>query len=298
MELFQGVFAAALIKFSPLLFCSLAVALSFRAGLWNIGAEGQFLVGAIGATFIGTQIPQAVSSVWIIPTLLAATCAGALWGFVAAFLRVTRHVPEVITTLLLNFIAIELVSYLVHGPFQESAKSYPISDTIQSNLMLPLFGEDQILHAGIILAVAAALAVYLFIVRTTHGYQLRALGQNETAVIVAGFSVKKIELLTFLGSGALAGLGGGIEILGVTHRLFERISPGYGFAAIAIALLGRLHPLWIIASSFFFALLYAGSSVLERLYQIPSVTLYGAQAVVIFLVLAAGVKNGTVKYGY
>ncbi len=298
MEIFYSLCLGALVKLSPLLFCSLAVTLAFRGGLWNIGAEGQLIVGAIAATVLATQ-PWSLSGwLWTPLVLTGAVCAGAFWGGIAGFLKVTRNVPEVITTILLNFIAIELLSYCVHGPLQESAQTYPMSDTIHMNLELPVLGQDEVIHIGIVLALLFSFATYLFMFHTANGFKVRAMGQNDRAVDVAGFSLKKIRFFLFMASGAFAGFGGAIELLGVSHRLFERFSPGYGFAAIAIALLGRLHPLWIIVSSLLFAFVYAGAGILERVAGIPSTTLYIAQAVVIFIVLIIGIKKNRVSYGH
>lgn len=297
MEVFYSLCITALLKLSPLLFCSLAVAVAFKAGLWNIGAEGQFLMGALAAAAVGVQAWELSPFIWIPLILISSMAAAALWGGIAGLFRVSRNVPEVITTILLNFIALELISFSVHGPLQESARTYPISDEIHANTQLPVFGKDLVLHPGILFSLITAVVIYILIFYTRFGFKLRALGSNEKALHSAGISVKKLQLLTLMISGGLAGIGGGIEIVGVSHRLFEKFSPGYGFAAIAIALLGRLHPLWIILSSLFFAFLYSGASALERVAQIPSVTLYIVQALILFGVLFIGLKkNG--QYGY
>lgn len=298
MDIFYSITTAALLKLSPLLFCSLAVAIAFRGGLWNIGAEGQFLVGALAATAVGIQSWTLSAAIWLPLALFAAMIAGAFWGVIAGALRTSRQIPEVISTILLNFIAIELVSFFVNGPLQESAKTYPMSDPVNPKIELPVIGSEEVLHLGLFLALIFALLCYVFLFFTSDGFKVRVLGHNEKALANAGFSVNKIRLFIFIGSGALAGLGGGIELLGVSHRMFERFSPGYGFAAIAIALLGRLHPLWIIVSSLFFAFLYAGAGALERLTHVPSVILYIGQALVIFTVLYIGVKKNKVQYGY
>ncbi len=299
MELFLSITTAALLKLSPLLFCSLAVALAFRGGVWNIGVEGQFLVGALAATTIGVQSWNLSAWLWVPAALLAGAFAGAAWGWIAGILRTARKIPEVISTLLLNFMAVELVSFCVHGPLQESAKTYPMSDPVALNAELPVIGAEGVFHLGLVIALVLALFCFVFLFFTSGGFKVRALGQNEKALSVAGFSVNKIRLFLFMGSAALAGLGGAVEVLGVSHRLFERLSPGYGFAAIAIALLGKLHPLWILLSSLFFAFLYAGAAMLERVANVPSVVLYMGQAVVIFVVVLIGLKKQkSAAYGY
>jgi len=297
MEIFQSLITSTLIKLTPILFCSLGVALAFRGGLWNIGAEGQFLLGAIAATWIGVFHWNLSPWLWIPLAFFAGTVAGALWGFIPGLLRVRRHVPEVISTILLNFVAIELVAFLVHGPLQEKAKAYPMSDSIQAATRLPTFDAEGVLHIGLFLALIAAILCFAFLFKTADGYKIRAMGHNEKAVSVAGFSLSKLRVVLFMISGGLAALGGAIEVLGVSHRLYERFSPGYGFAAIAVALLGKLHPLWIILSSLFFAFLYAGAGTLERVAKIPSVVVYVAQALVIFTVLLVGLKKTRKVHG-
>lgn len=291
MEIMQSLFITTLLKFSPLLFTGLAVALAFRGGLWNIGAEGQFLAGAVAATWIGVQSWSLPPLLWVPLALAVGALAGALWGLIPGLLRVTRQVPEVISTILLNFVAYEMVSYLVHGPLQEKARSYPMSDVVNPAAQLLSLNHNNQLHIGLLLALLAAAACHFFLFRTTPGYCVRAVGHNEKATRVAGFSVGKIRLLLFVGSGALAALGGAVELLGVSHRLFERFSPGYGFAAIAVALLARLHPLWICLSALFFAALYAGAGTLERVAKIPSVAVYLVQALVIFAVLVMSLRR-------
>lgn len=291
MDILFSLLTATLLKWSPLLCCSLAVALAFRGGLWNIGAEGQFLMGAAAATWVGV-LPLGLSGfLWVPLCLLAGVLAGAVWGFLPGVLRVGRNVPEVITTILLNFVALEGIGFLVHGPLQEKAKTYPMSDRVDPAVMLPVFGADKVLHFGLLIALITAVICYFFLMRTSVGYKVRAMGHNEKAVSAAGFSLGKLRTGLFVFSGGMAALGGAIEVLGVSHRLFERFSPGYGFAAIAVALLGKLHPLWIILSSFLFALMYAGAGTLERVFKVPSVTVYLAQAVVIFAAVLWGVRK-------
>lgn len=291
MDILHSLIVVTLLKFSPLLFTGLAVALAFRGGLWNIGAEGQFLAGAVAATWIGVQPWNLPPLLWVPFALVAGALAGALWGFIPGLLRVTRHVPEVISTILLNFVAYELVSYLVHGPLQEKARTYPMSDVVHPSAQLLSLNDGNQLHMGLFFALIAAVGCFFLLFRTAPGYCVRAVGHNEKATRVAGFSVGKIRLLLFAGSGALAALGGAVEVLGVSHRLFERFSPGYGFAAIAVALLARLHPLWICLSALFFAALYAGAGTLERVAKIPSVAVYLVQALVIFAVLVMSLRR-------
>ena len=213
-----------LLKSIPLLLTGLSVAIAFRAGVWNIGGEGQFLAGALGA-FLGARYGMAAA-------LAASLIAGALWASIATAMRLWRNAPEVLTTILLNFIAIHLLGYAVNGPLQEASGKYPQSDVVAASL--PTFGSSE-LHAGIVIAVVAAIGAWFLLYRTAEGLRLRASGFNRSAAKWAGVHVDAQLVRAMAISGAMAGLAGGIELLGVTHRLFERFAAGYGYAGIAVA---------------------------------------------------------------
>lgn len=292
--LFEGAFGNAysfgttLLKSCPLLLTGLAVAFSFRCGVWNIGAEGQFLMGALMAAWAGVAlgnllIPKvALSSV----VLLLGGAFGGIWALIAAILKVKRNAQEVITTIMLNFIALELVSFAVHGPLQESAGMYPQTDAISEQVQLWRLLPQIRLHIGIPTAIVLALALSVVLFKTAFGYQIRAVGLNPTAARYAGINVSKNILLSMFISGGVAGLAGAIELCGVTYRLYERFSPGYGYTAIAVALLGKLHPIGVIFSALLFGALEAGSSSMQRVAKVPAVLTFVTQATVIFFVLA------------
>jgi ABC-type uncharacterized transport system, permease component len=266
-----------LLKSVPLLLTGLSVALAFRAGVWNIGGEGQFLAGALGA-FLGARYGM-------IPALAASLLAGALWASIATAMRLWRNAPEVLTTILLNFIAIHLLGYAVNGPLQEASGKYPQSDLIPAAAALPMLG-DRDLHAGIVIAVIVAIGAWFLLYRTAEGLRLRATGFNRSAAKWAGVNVDAQLVRAMAISGAMAGLAGGIELLGVTHRLFERFAAGYGYAGIAVALLAQLHPLGTIASAFFFGALTTGAGELQRTAGISSMVATLGQAVVILTMIA------------
>src|SRR5205085_3896712 len=251
-----------------LLLTGLSVALAFRAGVWNIGGEGQFIAGALAA-FVASRYGIAAS-------LIAAMITGALWASIASLMRLWRNAPEVLTTILLNFIAIHLLGWCVNGPLQEASGQYPESDSAGS--ALPQIGE---LHAGIALAIVAAIAAWFLLYRTAEGLRLRATGLNPFAAQSAGVNVRAQIVRAMALSGAMAGLGGGIELLGVTHRLYERFASGYGYSGIAVALLAGLHPLATIASSTFFGALVTGAGELQRSANISSQVATLGQALVI-----------------
>lgn len=262
-----------LLKSVPLLLTGLSVALAFRAGVWNIGGEGQFIVGAIAA-IIASRFGLAAA-------LLASMLAGALWASIATAMRLWRNAPEVLTTILLNFIAIHLLGWCVNGPLQERGAQYPQTDT--AAVALPQLGE---VHAGLLLAIAASIAAWFLLYRTAEGLRLRATGFNARAAKWAGIDVDRQLVRAMAMSGALAGLAGGIELLGVTHRLFERFAVGYGYSGIAVALLAQLHPLATIASSIFFGALSTGAGELQRTANISSnVAIFGQAVVILVLIL-------------
>jgi simple sugar transport system permease protein len=279
---------SSLVHATPLLIIGLAVALAFRAGVWNIGAEGQFYAGAITAAWIGTrwELSSPLLAALLLP--LAAAIAGALWAGIPALLRSRFGVLEVITTIMLNFIAEHLVGFLVHGPLQEAGRTYPQSDPLVAAARLAPLVPGSRLTAAFLLAVLLAILVWLFLERTRPGFALRASGANPVAARVSGgIAVGRVTALAFLASGAMAALAGAAEVSGVTFALYERLSPGYGYTAIAVALLARLHPLAVIASAVFFGALEALASVMQRSYGVPSVTVYALEALIILVIVAA-----------
>jgi general nucleoside transport system permease protein len=290
--LLEGAFASAdglsevAVKTCPLLLTGIAVAIAFRAGIWNIGAEGQLLAGAVAVAWLGSRGPSLPAWQAIPLGLTAAAVAGALWGGGAAFLKVTRNVSEVLGTIMLNFIAAGLVSYFVHGPLMESAGRYPQTDAIALSMRLPRLAPPLRVHAGLLLALAAAAFSYLLLFRTVLGYGMRAVGLNPEASRLAGIRPGRLTWITLLLSGGLAGLAGGIEVSAVTFRLYERFSAGYGFTAIAVALLGRLNPAGVVLAAILFGVLEAGSSAMQRVAGVSSVLVSVIQAVVIFSLIA------------
>jgi simple sugar transport system permease protein len=270
------------VRTCPLLLAGLAITVAFRAGVWNIGAEGQLLIGAAAVAWLGTHV-GGLPGWFAIPLVLAAAAlGGAIWAGVAALLKTQRAVDEVISTIMLNFIALGVVGYLVHGPLMEAAGAYPQSDAIAAAARLPRLAAGYRVHAGLLLALAAAAGVYVLLFRTVFGYAMRATGLNPVAARLAGFSVARALFGALTISGALAGVAGGVEVSAITFRLYEQFSPGYGFTAIAVALLGRLHPVGVILAAIFFGALDAGSLAMQRSAGVSSVLVSVVQALVIF----------------
>lgn len=272
-----------LVKSCPLALTGLAVAIAFRSGVWNIGAEGQLLAGALAATaaaHAAAERPLALAA-----ALASAVAAGALWAGLAAALKLRRQVNEVIATIMLNFIAARLVGFAVHGPLMETAGHYPQSDVLPAAAHLPTLGGG--LHGGIALALGAVPLVWLVLHRTALGFRWRAAGDNYYATHLAGLAPARATMSAMLVSGGLAGLAGGIEVTGVTHRLFEQFSGGQGYTAIAVALLARLHPGWVAVSALFFGALTAGAGAMQRSAGVSAVFASIVQATVILALLAA-----------
>ena len=279
--------SATLVRSVPLVIIGLGIALAFRAGALNIGAEGQFYAGAIAATWVGLHVEGRPPALAIGLLLVAASVAGAAWVIVPVWLKLRFDVLEVISTLLLSFVAESLVSLMVQGPLQESQHIYPQSDPIATSARLPLLPGTR-LHAGFLLAVAAALGLWYLFRRTLWGFRLKAVGTGpRAAALSGGIDADRIGAVALLGSGALAGLAGGVEVSGVSYALFQNLSPGYGFTAIAVAILARLNPLGVLATGILFGALEAGAGAMQRDAGVPAVAVYMVEAVVILVVLLA-----------
>jgi ABC-type uncharacterized transport system permease subunit len=290
--------ADALVRATPLILAGLAVALAFKAGVFNIGAEGQLLAGAAAAAAVSFLWSDALGSLVLIVSLMAGAAAGALWAAIAAELRRRFHVLEIISTIMLNFIAIHLVSYLVRGPLQEPTRIFPQTPTLEPFARLPVLLPGTRLHLGFFVAVAIALSLAWFFARTVAGFRIRAAGASPKAAWTVGrIDVDRTSFLVFLASGAIAGLAGSIEITGVTFALYENLSPGYGYTGIAVALIAGLNPGLVIVSGIFFGALQTGALALQREFAIPSSLASVAEAVLILAVLSFAAYRGRSMIG-
>jgi ABC-type uncharacterized transport system permease subunit len=280
--------AQSLAKVTPLLFCGLAVALGLRAGLFNIGAQGQMTVGALAAASMGL-IGSASSAMLpaplhIVLTLLAGTLAGAAWGAIPGLLKAWRGVHEVITTIMLNFIGINVVTYIASHNLKD-----PESQNVQTTKMAatawltPLVPHSN-LTLGLLLAVLMAVGLTFLIARTSLGYAIRAVGSSPEAAEAAGISTARTLVITMALSGALAGMAGAVEVMGIHHRYVDGVAGNYGFDGIAVALLGGIGGSGAILSALFFGLLASGSQTMETLTHVPAPISVVVQAVVIIFV--------------
>jgi simple sugar transport system permease protein len=277
--------AEMLLKATPLILIGVGLCVSFRCSIWNIGAEGQFYAGACAATFCGVQFAGLPPSLHICLVLVAGTAAGALWAAIAGILKVAFNASEIVTTIMLNYIAIFMTSYLVTGPLMEQGAAYPQSAKFAHAIWLPRVIPSTRLHIGILIAVALAVIAYVFLFRSSAGYAVRIVGINPHAARYAGISVSRSIVLAIAISGALAGLAGAVQIEGVTHRLYQDISPGYGFEAIAVALLANNNPVGAILSGILFAILDSGSELMQINAQVPQVLVFVIQGMVILSVV-------------
>lgn len=273
-----------LLKTTSLLLLGLAVSVAFKCKIWNIGAEGQLYMGSLGAALIGITVIGAIPIMGIVATLAAGFIFGGSFGLIPAALKVRFGVNEIIVTVLLNFVVLLFISYLLHGPIKGPGFN-PYSPEIFQTSQLPIILSHTRLDAGIIVAALAAIAVYVLLWKTKIGFEIRSVGANIKAARYGGMSVSKSIFVVMGISGGLAGLTGAVLVSGIHHQLLEGISPGYGFIAVIIALLGRQHPAGVAVVAFFFAALMSGSEVMYRTLGIPSAFAETLQALVLIFVL-------------
>ncbi len=277
-----------LVRATPLVLTGLAVAIAFRGGVFNVGAEGQFLVGATAATAVALYNSALPSTALVPLCFVAGAGAGAIWAGIAAVLRTRFHVLEVISTIMLNFAATYLVSYLVRGPMQEPTRVYPQTSPVPRSAELPRLFEGTRLHVGFLVALIAAGIAWWVMRSTAAGFRLRVTGANPDAAKIAGrIDVQRVVFSAFAISGAVAGLAGAIEVQGVTFALYENISPGYGYTAIAVALLARLDAVLVIPAGLVFGALEAGAAAMQRDAGVPSVVVSIVEAALILALLAS-----------
>jgi ABC-type uncharacterized transport system permease subunit len=276
---------ATLLRSVPLILIGLGFALALRGGALNIGAEGQFYAGAIAAAWVGVHAGGWAPWIALPSVALAGIVGGTMWMALPVVLKLRFGVLEVISTLLLNFVAEALVSWMVQGPMQEPSGIYPQSAPIVEAARLPMLPGTR-LHLGFVAALIAASILTWIFARTWWGFRLRALGEGPRAAEVSGrVRGSRMIAVALLGSGALAGLAGAFEVSGVSYALYQNLSPGYGFTAIGVALLARLKPSAIVLTGIVFAALEAGAGAMQRDAGIPAVTVYVVEGVIILVLL-------------
>lgn len=275
-----------LVHATPLIIAGLAVAIAFRAGIWNIGADGQFIAGATAAAWVGVSAPPGIGLLALPLALIAGAVAGGVWAAVAAWLRSRFGVLEVISTIMLNFIATYGASYLVRGPLQEPTHVFPQTSSIVSGAHIPILITGTRLHWGFVLGLLLAGVTWWVMRYSATGFRIRASGLNPFAASSAGLiNVSRVTSAAFVASGSFAGIAGAIEVSGVTFALYENISPGYGYTAIAVALLAGLNPLGVIGTGILFGALETAAGTMQRNVGIPATTASVIEAVVILVVI-------------
>jgi len=294
LAMYQGAFAdfrsftEVLLDATPLICIGTGLAVAFRCGIWNIGGEGQFYAGAVAGTAIAIYAHSLPGWILLPLALIGGVAGGALWAMLAGYLKNRFGANEVVTTVMLNYVAIIGTSYLVSGPMIEPGGRYPQTVQIVKAAWLPRILPPTRLNIGFVIAVLLAVAMYLLIFKSSIGYAIRAVGINPEAAHYAGIKVKKNILLAMALSGGAAGLGGALQITGVTYRLFQQISPGFGFTAIAVTLLVNNNPLGIILAGILFGGLSTGSRLMQMNANVPSVLVNIIQGLVILSVVAFG----------
>lgn len=283
--------ATLLAKSTPLILIGLGTIVAFTARVYNIGAEGQMLVGALAATAVALQL-SALPGILLIPvTLAAATLAGGLWAAVPGYLKARLGVNEVLSTVMLNQVALQLMFFLLRGPLLDPAElaagtRIPQSATLPPQAWLMKLWPGTLLHVGLLLALALVVALQLGLHRTLLGFHLRLAGQGPRAAAYAGLRVPSYILGAMVASGALAGLAGGVELLGVHHRAYEGMTGGYGFTGIVAALLAALSPLGLVPAALLFAGVLVGADEIQRTLQVPAALALVFQGLVVLLAMA------------
>ena len=272
------------VKTTPLILTGLAVAIPLRAGLWNIGAEGQLYMGAFAASVVALKMP--LPDLLMLPTMfLASALMGMAWAAIPGFLKAKFDLNEIISTLLLNYVAIHWVEYMVYGPLRgKEVYNFPFSDLFSDAATLPRFFGTRF-HFGVFIAILIAFIVYCILTKTDFGFSVRVVGANPRAAEYAGISRERVIIYTMLFGGALAGIAGMIEVSGIQLRLRPAISTGYGYAGIPVALLASGNPILVMLSAALFGFLYVGGSALQTTYSVPVAVVYVFQALIVLFII-------------
>jgi simple sugar transport system permease protein len=280
-----------LLRMVPLTIIALGITVAYRSGIINIGAEGQMAMGILTTTAVALGFPNLPSAVLIPFAILAGAVGGAAWGFIPGFLKAKLEVSELLSTVMLNYIAAQLYTFFLRGPMLDPAELVTGSGTPQSmrltrNIDLTRFIKGTRIHTGIFIALGLALVIFLLLWKTSFGYKMRAAGASERAARYGGINVPKYLIIAMMISGAFAGIAGSVEIAGVHRRAIEGVTSGYGFSGIVVALFGGLHPAGILPAAFFFGLLIYGADMTQRLVGVPANMVQVLQGIIILVIVA------------
>lgn len=283
-----------IVKATPLLFVSAGISIAYRSGIINIGGEGQIIAGAILGTILAMFLKDLPSFI-LIPLLLAAGfTGGSLYGVIPGLLKAYLNVNEILSTVMLNSIALQVLYLLLRGPLMDPqgiayGTGYPQSEALCKSAYLTKIIMGTRLHTGIFIALICAVLAYIILWKSTDGYKMRAVGKNPVASKYGGINVKKYLIMSIFLSGGLCGLAGMVEICGIHHRLLDGVSAGYGFSGIVVALFGRLHPLACIPASFLFGSLLVGADMLQRSMGVPGSMVYVIQGLIVIFVASSDI---------
>lgn len=289
-------FAETLVKATPLLLVALGICISFRGDVINIGGEGQMIVGAILATWVGLTFTGLPGWLVIVMAMLGGFIGGGIWGGIPGFLKAYFNVNEILSTVMMNAIAVQFMNFMLRGPMIDPSQAELASQIPQTARLLDAFRllrwAPTRLHLGALIAVVLAILVYILLWRTTLGYRIRAVGQNPNASRYAGINVKRHVVLALLLSGAFAGLAGMVQVYGVNYRMItDGSASGFtgsaGFNGIVAALFGQLHPIWSIPASILFGALLVGANSMQRMVQIPSALVTALNGLVVVFVVSS-----------
>ena len=276
------------VKAAPLMLIAVGLAIGFRSNVWNIGAEGQLTLGAICGGGLAIYFYESESA-WLLPGMVVTgALGGMLWASIPAFLRTRFNTNEILVSLMLNYVAVLLLSYLVHGPWRDpDGFNFPESRIFADAALLPVILQDTRLHLGLLIALAAVALGWVFVRKSFIGYQMRVAGLADVAALYAGFDRKRMVWIGLLVGGGAAGIAGLCEVAGPIGQLLPSVSPGYGYAAIIVAFVGRLHPVGILLASLLMSLLYLGGESAQMELGLPSAITGVFQGVLLFFLLAA-----------
>ncbi|MDC7245016.1 MAG: ABC transporter permease [Sphaerochaetaceae bacterium] len=280
-----------LLRMVPLSIIAIGITVAYRSGIINIGAEGQMAIGVLSTTAIALLFPNLPGYVLIPFAILAGAIGGAAWGFIPGFLKAKLQVSELLSTVMLNYIAAQLYTFLLRGPMLDPAEMTMGSGTPQSmrlskNLDLTRFIKGTRIHTGLFIALALAVIIYFLLWKTSFGFKLRAAGASSKAARYGGINVPKYLIIAMMISGAFAGMAGSIEIAGVHRRAIEGVTSGYGFSGIVVALFGGLHPAGIVPAAFFFGLLIYGADMTQRIVGVPANMVQVLQGIIILVIVS------------
>lgn len=278
------------IKAAPLVVIGVGLSIAYRANVWNIGAEGQYVAGAMAGTAVAL-LTMGLEGPWILPAMvLAGVLGGMIWGAIPALLKTEFNVNEILASLMLNYAIVQLLGYLLRGPWRDPMGfSFPQTPLFTASQSLPYLWRGTIMHWGVPIALLVALVAWFIMTRSVFGFQIRVVGSAPNAARYGGFSAKKTIWLALLVSGGLAGLAGVLEAAGPFRQLVPGFNTGYGFTAIIVAFLGRLNPLGVIFAGLVLAITYVGGEVAQTTIGLPSAATGIFQAMMLFLLLAGDV---------